>query len=139
MIINNIFFNIYYLLRYVEEWMAKDWTSPIYGFFKPCPAVGIVDGQHCHEFICVAHIARGKGPGHNWYGDISIKWTGAQQATCISMPKPAGVQRLLVKRWKQKMNLQLMRSVKAFQMQTFKVEQLLLSLRERGREMFHSQ
>ena len=50
-------------------------------------------------------IARGKGPGHNWYSDISIKLTGTQQATCISMPKPAGVQRLLVKRWKQKMNL----------------------------------
>ena len=61
MIINNIFFNIYYLPRYVEEQMAKDWTSPIYGFFKPHPAVGIVDGRRCHEFICVAPHCKGKG------------------------------------------------------------------------------
>ena len=85
------------------------------------------------------HIATGNGPGHEWYGDILIKWTGAQQATCISMPKPAGVWRLLVKCWKQRMNLPLMRSVKAFQKQTFRMEQLPPSLRERGKEMFHSQ
>ena len=109
---------------------------PIYGFFKPCPAVEIIAAMNLSVWH---HIATGNGPGHEWYGDILIKWTGAQQATCISMPKPAGVWRLLVKCWKQRMNLPLMRSVKAFQKQTFRMEQLPPSLRERGREMFHSQ
>ena len=137
MIINNIFFNIYYLPRYVEEWMAKDWTSM--AFSSHVLQLRLLMGVAAMKLSVWHHIASGKGPGHEWYGDISIKQTGAQRATCISMPKPAGVQRLLVKHWKQRTNLLLMRSVKAFQNQTFRMEQLPPSLRERGREMFHSQ
>ena len=41
--------------------MAKDWTSPIYGFFKPRPAIEVVDGHRCHEFKCAAPHCKGKG------------------------------------------------------------------------------
>jgi hypothetical protein len=41
--------------------MAKDWTLPIYGFFKPRPTVEVVDGRRCHEFHCAAPLCKGKG------------------------------------------------------------------------------
>jgi hypothetical protein len=41
--------------------MAKDWTSPIYGFFEPRPAIETVEGRRCHEFRCVAPHCKGKG------------------------------------------------------------------------------
>jgi hypothetical protein len=46
---------------YLEEKMAKDWTSPIYGFFQPRPEIKVVDGRRCHEFQCAAPLCRGKG------------------------------------------------------------------------------
>jgi hypothetical protein len=45
----------------VEERMAKDWTSPIYGFFESRPAIEVVDGRRCHEFKCAAPHCKGKG------------------------------------------------------------------------------
>lgn len=50
-----------YLLRKFQERMAKDWTSPIYGFFEARPAIEVVDGRRCHEFICAAPHCKGKG------------------------------------------------------------------------------
>jgi hypothetical protein len=41
--------------------MAKDWTSPIYGFFEARPATEVVDGRRCHEFKCAAPHCKGKG------------------------------------------------------------------------------
>jgi hypothetical protein len=41
--------------------MARDWTSPIYGFFKSRPAIEVVDGRRCHEFKCAAPHCKGKG------------------------------------------------------------------------------
>jgi hypothetical protein len=41
--------------------MAKDWTSPIYGFFESRPAIETVDGCRCHEFRCLAPHCKGKG------------------------------------------------------------------------------
>jgi hypothetical protein len=41
--------------------MAKDWTSPIYGFFQARPSIEVVDGRQCHEFICAAPHCKGKG------------------------------------------------------------------------------
>jgi hypothetical protein len=41
--------------------MARDWTSPIYGFFESRPAIEIVDGRRCHEFRCAAPHCKGKG------------------------------------------------------------------------------
>jgi hypothetical protein len=41
--------------------MARDWTSPIYGFFEARPAIEVVDGRRCHEFKCAAPHCKGKG------------------------------------------------------------------------------
>ena len=41
--------------------MARDWTSPIYGFFEARPAIEVVDGRCCHEFKCTAPHCKGKG------------------------------------------------------------------------------
>lgn len=41
--------------------MAKDWTSPIYGFFQERPTVKVIDGRRCHEFHCAAPFCKGKG------------------------------------------------------------------------------
>ena len=41
--------------------MAKDWTSPIYGFFQPRPTIEAIEGRPCHEFICAANLCKGKG------------------------------------------------------------------------------
>jgi len=36
------------------ERLMKEWTSPIYAFFHPCPAIIEVDGQCAHVFKCAA-------------------------------------------------------------------------------------
>jgi hypothetical protein len=36
------------------EKMSKQWTSPVYAFFEPIPAIEIVDGRRCHVFKCCA-------------------------------------------------------------------------------------
>ena len=41
--------------------MAKEWTSPIYGFFQPRPTIETVNGRRCHEFQCAAPLCKGKG------------------------------------------------------------------------------
>lgn len=41
--------------------MAKDWTSPIYGFFQARPTIKTIDGRRCHEFQCGAPHCKGKG------------------------------------------------------------------------------
>ena len=33
----------------------------MYGFFKPCPTIEVVDGCRCHEFQCATPLCRGKG------------------------------------------------------------------------------
>ncbi|KAG2746212.1 hypothetical protein P692DRAFT_20738596 [Suillus brevipes Sb2] len=33
----------------------KDWTSPIYAFFEPMPAIEYHDKRRCHVFKCAAH------------------------------------------------------------------------------------
>ena len=41
--------------------MAKDWTSPIYGFFQERPTIKVIDGRRCHEYQCAAPLCKGKG------------------------------------------------------------------------------
>ena len=41
--------------------MAKEWTSPIYGFFQAHPTIKVINSQCCHEFQCVAPFCKGKG------------------------------------------------------------------------------
>jgi hypothetical protein len=36
------------------EQLSKRWTSPIYTFFNPTPAVEYINGHHCHIFNCAA-------------------------------------------------------------------------------------
>ncbi|KAG2032501.1 hypothetical protein BDR03DRAFT_935937 [Suillus americanus] len=42
------------LLNKTVERLMKDWTSPIYAFFKPTPGIEYNDGCHCHMFKCTA-------------------------------------------------------------------------------------
>ena len=41
--------------------MAKDWTSPIYGFFQARPTIEVIENRPCHEFHCAAPLCKGKG------------------------------------------------------------------------------
>ena len=45
----------------ITECLAKEWTSPIYGFFVPHPLITEVDSHRCHEFKCGAPHCKGKG------------------------------------------------------------------------------
>ena len=42
------------------EQLSKDWTSPIYVFFRTSPHIEYVDGRHAHTFECAAGRCRGK-------------------------------------------------------------------------------
>ena len=119
--------------------MAKDWTSPIYGFFKPCPAVEIVDGHCCHKIICVAPHCKGKETRPWLVWQYLNKMDKGSMSNMHKHAKTCWGTEIVSKVLESKMNLPLMRSIKAFQIQTFRMEQLPPSLRERGREMFHSQ
>jgi hypothetical protein len=35
--------------------MSRKWTSSIYAFFEPTPAIEYLDGQKCHTFKCAAN------------------------------------------------------------------------------------
>ncbi|KAF8124115.1 hypothetical protein EV363DRAFT_1178463, partial [Boletus edulis] len=35
--------------------LQKEWTSPVYTFFDPIPAIRKINGHHVHEFTCSAH------------------------------------------------------------------------------------
>jgi hypothetical protein len=39
----------------------KDWTAPIYAFFKPIPIIEYVDNRRAHIFTCNAKTCKGKG------------------------------------------------------------------------------
>jgi len=42
------------------ERLSKEWTSPIYVFFRTSPRIDYVDGCHTHIFECAAGRCRGK-------------------------------------------------------------------------------
>ena len=42
------------------EQLSKDWTSPIYVFFRTSPRIEYVDGRHAHIFECAARKCQGK-------------------------------------------------------------------------------
>ena len=42
------------------ERLSKEWTSPIYVFFRKTPRIDYVDGHHAHIFECAAGRCRGK-------------------------------------------------------------------------------
>lgn len=37
----------------MPECLSKDWTSPIYAFYKSEPLVKYVDGRKAHAFVCL--------------------------------------------------------------------------------------
>jgi len=43
------------------ERLAKDWTSPIYAFFKSIPLIDYIGGRRLHVFECGAKHCKGKG------------------------------------------------------------------------------
>jgi len=42
------------------EWLAKDWTAPIYAFFGPVPTIEYMDGRHCHSFQCTMKTCKNR-------------------------------------------------------------------------------
>jgi hypothetical protein len=40
------------------ERLAKKWTSPIYAFFEPTPAIEYVDGRRSHLFKCMGRSCK---------------------------------------------------------------------------------
>jgi hypothetical protein len=36
------------------ERLTKDWTAPIYTFFRPVPNIEYIGGRRCHTFLCFA-------------------------------------------------------------------------------------
>jgi len=42
------------------ERLSKEWTSPIYVFFRTSPRIDYVDGRRIHIFECAAGRCRGK-------------------------------------------------------------------------------
>ncbi|TDL28987.1 hypothetical protein BD410DRAFT_682605, partial [Rickenella mellea] len=53
------------------ERLAKDWTAPIYAFFKPEPIIEHVDGRRCHSFQCAARSCMFRSRGVRRYLDKS--------------------------------------------------------------------
>ena len=44
----------------VKEHLMKDWTTPIYAFFKPTPLIEHIDGRCCHVFQCMVKACKHK-------------------------------------------------------------------------------
>ena len=45
------------------ERISKDWSSPVYVFFKPMPSIEYVNERRVHVFECAATHCKGKGNG----------------------------------------------------------------------------
>ena len=43
--------------------LTKDWTAPVYAFFKPMPTVGTHNGRPYHTFVCAALECKHKSRG----------------------------------------------------------------------------
>ncbi|KAI0292096.1 hypothetical protein B0F90DRAFT_1590774, partial [Multifurca ochricompacta] len=43
------------------ERLTKEWTAPIYAFFRPVPIVEYVEGHCCHTFQCAANSCKSRG------------------------------------------------------------------------------
>ena len=89
--------------------MAKEWASPIYGFFQACPTIKVIEGRHCHEFQCDALLCKGKGTMPQIVRRYLDK--GDQNLTS-NMQKISGEMKTLVKPSRRKGNLALKMSEK---------------------------
>ena len=43
------------------EQLMKDWSAPVYAFFKPIPTIDHIEGRRVHIFTCTAKSCKGKG------------------------------------------------------------------------------
>ena len=63
-----------------KEWLAQDWTLPIYAFFNPCPLIEVINSWRCHEFVYTALHCKGKGAKpqivHRFLDTMDAKSTG---------------------------------------------------------------
>ncbi|KAF8805491.1 hypothetical protein BYT27DRAFT_7192513 [Phlegmacium glaucopus] len=41
--------------------LQKDWTAPIYAFFKPTPTIEHIGGRRVHVFECIAETCKARG------------------------------------------------------------------------------
>lgn len=61
----------------MTERLAKEWTSPIYAFFRPIPTIGYEDGRRYHVFLCAARECKQRSRGVRRFLDTSdAKSTG---------------------------------------------------------------
>ncbi|KAG2112269.1 uncharacterized protein F5147DRAFT_744555 [Suillus discolor] len=66
------------------ERLMRDWTSPIYAFFKPIPAIEYHDKRRCHVFKCAAHGCKHKHVKSCW-GEPALQSamaSGNTEAAC---------------------------------------------------------
>ena len=90
------------------ERLAKDWTSPIYVFFKPVPIIEYVKERRIHVFECAAVQCMGKGNGWkvdtgdakstgNLHKHAKICWGGEAVAAATSTRDVRSAREALVK------------------------------------------
>jgi hypothetical protein len=58
----------------------KNWTAPIYAFFKPIPTIKHIDNRRVHVFECGAKHCKGKGKS----GGVVRRYLGTLDATSTS-------------------------------------------------------
>ena len=51
------------------ERLTKEWTAPIYAFFKPVPVIESVNGHCCHIFQCATSEYKHKSRGVHQFLD----------------------------------------------------------------------
>ena len=56
--------------------LSRDWTSPIYAFYEPIPAIRTRQGRRCHEFKCSRPGCK-KPPVRRFLDKGDAKSTGA--------------------------------------------------------------
>ncbi|KAG2086663.1 uncharacterized protein F5147DRAFT_553382, partial [Suillus discolor] len=57
--------------------LSKDWTAPVYAFFRSAPTIEYIDGRRCHSFQCAATNCKHKTWGVRRYLDTGdAKSTG---------------------------------------------------------------
>ena len=58
----------------------RDWSAPVYAFFKQIPMIGYIEGRRVHSFTCNAKMCKGKGKN----GRDVRRFLGTSDATSTS-------------------------------------------------------
>ena len=51
------------MTRNTKGRLTKEWTAPVYAFFRATPVIEYVDGPRCHAFQCMAKSCKHKSRG----------------------------------------------------------------------------